>query len=118
MKPPSQTHQWTHEKVWGVWGDYLKEYLYYINSTMSIEVEETDIRILMLRLKDLERKKKAEALEAERKKRAEAREVERLRKVEERKKQQQKDAEERKRQKTKDAINKMTRELGIDIHLN
>ena len=85
---------------------WLKVNRIYTKYTMPIEMEETDIRILMLRLKDLERQKKAEAREAERQKKAE-----------ERKKQQQNDAEERKRQKIKDSINKQMRELGIDISL-
>ena len=61
-----------------------------------VNTAEMDPRILMLQLKDMERKRAAE----------------------ERKKAQEEAAAERKRQKTKTAINQMSRELGIGIEFN
>jgi len=80
--------------------------------------EETDIRILIIRLKDQERKKKAEEKEAERKKKAEEREATTRRRAQERAEEQQRRAEEKKNSKNKAEINRMLCELGInDIKL-
>ena len=68
---------------------------------------DVDPRILIMGLKDLEKKQKAEQ-----------REVERKRIAEERKKAQEEAAAERRRQKTKAANNQMSKELGIGIELN
>ena len=71
--------------------------------TLLNSVIEIDPRILMIQLKDLERKKKAEEREIENRKKAEERGVERMI-----------NAEELKRQKSRNATNKLLDEIGLD----